>query len=346
MFRKHLIWGWMALLILACITQGQPQEARIREWKPVWDSALSFRQMSLTDYRKALEACAASEAKEQFRALDETVWGDIDPVQGWSFFMNTSVLAIASLEGPVPLVAFYHPFSDVFLLTAWEVRNGRGVITDSDVFMGDWLRGRAKLPFNLMPLWRRGKTFPPAALGQAVAESVKSLEDIFKEWTGTDWRRRIGEGPERARAKDINRAGAAVTLALSLRGVDVFAIPEPKESEMLGALRVELALALNQIVGGGLEKALSAADLTLPLMKALLRQIPADTFKKMFVAGTVVGTSDAVAIMAPTYDADYCLGFYFTGTPDDLRLRRMDIVYYPGWYKYAVEARLGAGAGR
>ena len=321
-------------------------EARVRELKPVWDGALLFRQMALEDHRKALAACASESARELFRTLDQDVWGEIDPVVGWSFFMNASVLVVAATEGPRPVIGYYHPYSDVFLLTSWELARGDAFLADADVFMGDWVRSRASPPFETLPLWRRGGTFVPAALGRAVADSVRSLEEVFRGWKGADWRARLGSPPKDASAAEINRPGAAVMLTRSLRTVDRFALPRDDEPEMLNALRTELAFTLLRIRESGVAKVLDSADMTLPSMRSLLREVPSDAFQGLVVIATVIGSKDAVAIMAPTYDADLCLSFYFTGTPDRLRLGRVDIVYYAGWYKASADAGLAPGAGR
>jgi hypothetical protein len=333
-------------LLITVVSPGRPEDARIGELRPVWDAVLMFRQLVLKDYQQALKACASDKGCEQFKALDEAVWAGIDPVAGWSFFMNTSVLTVALANGPRALIAFYHPFSDVFLLTAWEVRQGRGFMTEAEIFMGDWIRGRASPPFDTTPLWRRGNIFLPASLGQAVADSVKSLEAAFRGWTGSDWRGRIGAAPEGIRMEDLNHTCAALMLAQSLQVVDRFVVAESGESEMLGALRLGLAMMMKQIGSGDLEKVLNSADMSLPSMKSILRRMPIDAFRQMFVISTVVGTEEAIAFMAPPNNADYCLSFYFSGSPDEIRLRRVDIVYYPGWYKSAIEMRPDGGGGQ
>jgi hypothetical protein len=305
----------------------------MKKMEPLWRSVLEFRQLALRDYEKALTLYAAKPVQDKFRILDKHVWSGIDPREGWSFFMNISVFDILATESPLPLVAFYNGFSDVYLVTAWRIDQDPPQMVDAEMFPGDWIRQRGKPPFDVNALWLRQKIFLPAALGKAVAESIKALEDIFSGWTGSDWRGQIGgEQDENVRLEETYPA-ASIMLMRALRNIDALVAPGSEEPGMLSSLRLELALVMKQIIEGGIEKVLAAANETAPGIKPALRLIPVDTFKTMACVNATVAKDDAVAFMAPAFDADYCLSFYFAGGADELRLRRIDIIYYSGWYQ-------------
>ena len=321
----------------------EQENTSIKKMKPLWQGVLDFRQMALRDYQKALAAYAAKPVQGKFQVLDKYVWSGIDPRKGWSFFINVAVFDIVATESPLPLVAFYNGFSDVYLVTAWRIDQDPPQMVDAEVFPGDWIRQRGKPPFDINPFWLRQKTFLPAALGKAVAESVKALENTFTSWTGSDWRGQIGgEQDEKALLEGVYPA-ASTMLMRALRNIDEFAAPGSEEPEMLSSLRLELALVMKQILEGGIEKVLTAADETAPGIKPALRLIPVNTFKTMAIVNATVAKDDAIAFMAPAFNADYCLSFYFAGNAAELRLRRIDIVYYSGWYQELSKNQPGKG---
>jgi hypothetical protein len=138
-----------------------------------------FRQVAVMDHEFALSMYAAPRVVEQFRHLDRYVWQAGSPRVGWSYFLHTSVLTAAGADGDTPLVAFYNPWADVFLVTAWQVVDGTPRMIDADLLAGEWIRRLSPPPFDLTPAWRRGDLFRPAALGLAVAESLQAFEALF-----------------------------------------------------------------------------------------------------------------------------------------------------------------------
>jgi len=315
----------------------------IKKMEPLWKGVHEFRRIALTDYEKALTVYAAKPVQDKFRLLDKYVWSGIDPREGWSFFLNVSVFCIVAAESPLPLTAFYNGFSDVFLVMAWRIDQDPAQMVDADIFPGDWIRRRGKPPFDINPLWLRQKVFLPAALGKAVAESIMALEDVFKGWTGSDWRRQIGGAQDEKTMTEGTYVLTSSMLLRALGNIDSFVSPATDEPEMLGSLRLELARVMNRILDGGIEKVLTSADETSPEIKPVLLQIPIDAFKTMGIVNATVAKKDAIAFMAPAFNADYSLSFYFAGGLDALRLRRIDIVNYPGWYQELSKSQQAKG---
>lgn len=76
-----------------------------------------FKLLAADSYPRALFEFATPAAVARFRDLDATTWTATDPGFGWSFFLGTSVQAVATPVSGTNLVAYYNPWSDVLLLT-------------------------------------------------------------------------------------------------------------------------------------------------------------------------------------------------------------------------------------
>ena len=115
------------LLVGVLLLYGTPafaeQEPKF-ETVSLGQAVLLFRLAAQDDYPAALKKYVNEGTQEYFKTLDAALWPVTDPAKGWAFFFNTCVIAFGKKisSGQVP-VTFYHPWSDVFLLTVWRVDN-------------------------------------------------------------------------------------------------------------------------------------------------------------------------------------------------------------------------------
>ncbi|HSM51269.1 MAG TPA: hypothetical protein VLA75_07710, partial [Thermoanaerobaculia bacterium] len=231
-----------AAAVAALLVAGGSGAARAAAGDPeaggrVLRAAAELRAQALDDLGPALERFATPEARAVVRGWEGELWLTVPPRAGWSFFFGTSVWTATGLESAAPRVAFYHPWSDVWLLTEWSVRGEEPRLARAEILLGDWLREGAT--FELVPAWQRAGAFAPAALALATAGALRAFE-LESEAVGA------GEplGPHQPEVAAGNRSGAALRLAASLRGVRELAVPRPGEPARLTALRAAAAATL------------------------------------------------------------------------------------------------------
>ena len=181
----------------------------------------SFKETSFRDFQQALLMFATDEAAKKFKTLSENVWVQTTPQIGWSFFISTSVHAVGGANGKKPVVGFYNPWTDLFLITVWSTDKDIPQIIDADMLLGDWLRKDDKT-VNATPLWLRTDLFKPAALGNSVAESMLSFEQIYPAKAVSDWRKNLRILNDRKTLDEVNYPAIAIRLYHILKNIDKF----------------------------------------------------------------------------------------------------------------------------
>jgi hypothetical protein len=298
-----------------------------------------FREVAVMDHELALALYAAPRVVEQFRHLDRYVWPAGSPRVGWSYFLHVSVLTAAGADGDTPLVAFYNPWADVFLVTAWQAMDGTPRMIDADLVAGEWIRRRSPPPFDPTPAWRRGDLFRPAALGLAVAESLQAFEALFP--SGADWRRAL-PGLETPRLLiDQNYLVAAHHLLATLLAIDELRTPGDGEDPRLASVRSAVAEARAQGAGGRVRSLVAAATETLPATQRVLLEMPPEVFGALRVVAAIVDADASLVFLAPLSSADYCVSFLLRPQGDRQHVSRIDVVHYAAMYASAQSAGEG-----
>lgn len=313
---------------------GPDAEERL---KAVLPALFAFRQAALIDYRKALSQHATEETRKKFESLDRQVWSNVSPVVGWSYFLNASVLIVGGAQGASPLVGFYHPWTDLYLVTQWETRKGEARMVDAEILMGDWIRNKGQPPFDATPAWLRSDLFRPAALGVAVAEAVKAFEDVFPVANSVEtWRERLSIDEHKEVLVGYNYSVAAYQLLANLIVIDEYRDPLKEETPLLTSLRDKTAKALKMAVGGKMRILLKSAHETLPEIQKMLLAMPPETFKTLRVVYIVPGKDRNLVFMTPALNADYSVSFMLKGKAGRENVKRIDIVYYEGFYRQVM----------
>lgn len=173
----------------AARTRAAKEPAAKTAEQELLESVARFRLECLGDYGNALTAHADAYVASEFKQFDEAVWPATRPAFGWSFFFNSALICPGAAREAGTPVAFYHPWSDVFLVTAWTRDASGWKLNDAEVLMGDFIRKRGRPPFEPMRLWMQEDTYRPVAVGMATAESLLAFERIFREGpTDGTWR--------------------------------------------------------------------------------------------------------------------------------------------------------------
>ena len=189
----------------------------------LWSGVIEFRRACALQGESGWNRFVNRHVRHQLADLGPQLWGD-DSDAGWSYFFSLALFDIASPTSDAPVVGFFHPWCDVWLLTEWQIDAGARII-DVEVVTGEWMRQKGQPPFDLRPDWLRRDGFRVEQLARATVENIQVFDRIMLD--KTPWRKtlRLADDPDPALAnmRDVDRDVASLLLATgSLRyGISV-----------------------------------------------------------------------------------------------------------------------------
>jgi len=294
-----------------------------------------FKELSLGNYERALLMFATDPAIAKFKQLNEAVWTDTPARVGWSYFMSSSVHAVGSTERKQPLVAFYNPWSDVFLITEWRFDQDMPRLVDAEMLMGDWLRGGDEL--NPIPHWLRTDLFKPAALGASVAESIQQFEARFSGNARARWREHMAVLHTPELLVDVNYPAVALMLLTNLQSVHDFRSTKPKANPLKASCRRLATEVVRSGAKGRLDGLHTGASDTLAQTWTVLKGLDASWFRTLEAVAVLSGSDGCMVFLSPVFDTSGSLSLFFKGSKGELKLQRIDVIDYTGYYRSLQE---------
>lgn len=298
--------------------------------KKLLTTAHYFRESSRIDYQLSLSSFATEDATRKFKIFDEKIWVDTAPRVGWSYFFSVSIHAVGGIKGKRPLVAFYNPWGDVFLVTAWDMSGALPKIVDAEMLMGDWFRKGSGL--SAIPHWLRTETFKPVALGMSVADTVAGFERIYPVTAVSDWRQEMPILKNEEALTGVNYPLVRLMLFGNLRNIHMLRTGERQEDPRLVTCRDGTVSAVRSASEGRIESILDSADGTLPETKAVLRKLPESWFKTLEPVAVRTGQDGCLVFLVPVREPASSLSLFFEDSPKGLALKRIDVIPYQGFY--------------
>ena len=147
-----------------------------------------FVQLMRGDPELAVDLMMSAEASIRFEA-----GGAMVPV-ALRYFSHGIIPFTQPLDGDVALIGFYHPWSDVILLSEWRLSDPqRWMIVDCELVPADFIREGGEPPYDLLPRWRRPglSKLPPEAVIKATDEAAASFDAVFRDARPGVWRDEI-----------------------------------------------------------------------------------------------------------------------------------------------------------
>ena len=235
---------------------------------------MDFRQQAQPRPDAAFERFVDNKAQAQqlFGPLGRTLCPTMDPAKGWPCFFETSVWSLDFINFNTAAAVFYHPYSDVALVTIWT-RNGAGTtMSDAELLMGDALRNRGKPPYKVDPYWLRNHLPAHLAAGIASARTLRSSGQIFSSINQSakgGWRSAF---PALANTPTmtVNRLGVGVMFERYLTGLSNYLT-----NARLKPVRNQTHVALKQIRTKQFAALYQTAGETKPQVRSALEKDPA-----------------------------------------------------------------------
>jgi hypothetical protein len=310
-------------------------------------SVTRFKEIARTDFDKALMMFGSEEARHRLWAIDQLLWEPEQSEVAWLFFFSSAVHVVSGQTGRFPLVGFYNPFSDIFLITVWTPAQWGGhTMVDVEMLMGDWVRDDNDR-LDPAPLWLRSAMHRPAALGVSVAESLLAFERVFATATPDNWRRQLAILRNEPALSGINYPGVALMLTNHLLTLSMFIDPGT-QIKVFSACRQRTIETVAQAVEGKIATLLAGAENTLPATRQSLTDANPQWFKGLKVAGVVTDSEGCLVFLSPVEVITGSLALFFSHLQDRCTLQRIDYIDYQNFYnqfKFATHAS-GQGGGR
>ncbi len=289
------------------------------------EAVQQFREQNAVDGISGWRNYADPELGEYIALLGEDIWPEAHVAGGWAYFFALSMPNIGRLMSEVPVVAYYHPWSDVWLITEWAIVPEPRLIT-ADIILGEWLRNRGHQPFDVEPDWLRGDDFRPAALARSVVNNHRALDALVHN--ETPWRDALQIEDKQPLFDEINTPTVSAELMASWsRAIEATrARPDsPKIKDLLD----EADSFLSAGIAGQIIQKLRPADNTDPQTIASIKAMSPDMFSSMNAVYWTADKHAATLYLVPGMNSDFCLTLRYRRDAWGLNLKRVDLLYFP-----------------
>lgn len=310
-----------------------PGDARLREagsrFGSFWAVLLEFRGRSVRQGNDGWKRFSRPDATKRLEALDRVLWEEGQSGEGWSFFFSLALFDIAFPTANNPLVGFYHPWSDVWLLTQWQTAPNPQIV-DVELVVGEWLRQRGKPPLDLRPDWLRREGFRTEQLARAVVENIGGFDALMRE--GKPWWQSLQLAERAELVRELNYPAAAIQLRLALLRAAQLAIggKEPPVLQPLVDATREFVRAGREGQVAGLLKSASA---TTPDSAGLLEALPPPVYGLTTPVYWAADERHAAVFLAGDTNPDFCLALAYDRVGAGVRLQRVDVLHFPSLFE-------------
>lgn len=330
-----LVGGLAALVGLAILVvvlvghRSSTGKSAATDTRAFAQAALRFRFQAISSFDAAVQACAEPSGKAALARIGEALWPVTDPGPGWSQLLGTSLVCLGSGRGDTRVAAYYHPWSDVFLMTTWSLpAGGSPRLTDAEMLMGDCVRRGGEAPLDGGWHWKDGRTYPPFAIGQSAASTVAAFDQRFRAEgrAGGSWQDAIPGLRDTAR-QEGNRYGAGVLVMRNL--AEMAPLLDPSAADPVArAVRTRLTGIVPLLQAGRFPEVVREARQTLPEASASLRSLTADDWKRFRVAAYWASERSAIVALSKLDQTDRYLALVFTIELGAARLQRIDTLSF------------------
>ena len=245
--------------------------------------------------------------------------------------MSAAVHTAGGIEGKTPIIGFYYPFADVFLVTQWSMKDEIPKITDVEIVAGDFIRTDTE-DLKPLPHWLRTKTFKPFSLGDSVAKTVMAFENLFGPEPISNWRNKLPALKNKEVLTEVNYPISSLMIYNNLTNVDAFCFADKETAPCLESCRNMTIQTVQSAANQELDKLLEGAVGTLPETKKILKNLNKEWFKTFEIVAALEAQDGCLVFLNPVYDPSGVLTLLFESEDAELSLSRMDIVDYSGFY--------------
>lgn len=320
-------------------TEGRVDNAALDRF---WYAVVDLRNRCAMDGQSGWDAFLTPHARRRLGELDREIWGEESDL-GWSYFFARSLFEIGRPTSDAPLAGFYHPWSDVWLVTEWQVEP-EPKVTAVELLCGEWVRRRGESPMDFRPDWLRRDGFRAEQLARAVVDNMQTFERLALEERPLREALRLDE--QREVLDEINIPAVSVQLlGAYMRSMELALGEKAFDDErpmppVLGQLMQSCDRFLTAGSEGNAAFFVELAADTSPSAAELIGGIAPDAYKQFTPAFWLADDAWAQAYLVPDQNSDFCLALTYKRVENRLQLTRLDLVHFPS---VAAAAREQAG---
>ena len=300
---------------------------------------LKFRGAMVADPQDTMAGIGSVAARESLQRITGYMEEMGSGPSGWRFLLGASVFTGSALNEPAMLVVFYNPFIDAALFTEWRIEGDTRTLADIEWVPGDLVRSDDPT-VDLAPLWMRSGDYPPAALADAVVDTVAALERRFGDaFAAENWRGLIG-------VEDISEFDAFLSPIVAARLFEsqlrlaALATPKDGEDPHLAPLRQATVGVIETAAKDGFAPLLEQADETSEVMRAALSAINPLTMQGLSPVAYVVGEGQVIVFLSSILTTDFTIAARFEEQQSGYNLRQLEFIPWAATYQ-AAEAMSG-----
>jgi hypothetical protein len=309
----------------------------------LWQDVLGLRNRCAVEGMSGWNAFVTPAAANKLEQINRQLWAE-EADRIWSYFFARALFDIGRPASPAPLVGFYHPWADAWLLLEWQLKP-EPRITDIELVSGEWVRRRGEPPFDLRPEWLRRDGFRVEQLARAVVDNLKLLPQLA--YGKQPWREALQLERYRQQLDAIHTPAIAVNLTGAMLRAEELALgaaafdkdhPPPAVLEqLLESCRRFIASGREGNAGFFIE----LAESTSPATAAAVRKLSAESYRQLAPVYWLADEQWAEALLVPDHNPDFCLALTYRRLERRLQLTRIDLVHFP-----SVAAALRKQGGR
>ncbi len=284
-----------------------------------------FREQNCADGKTGWLNYSDQDLLKSINSLNRNIWPEEDIDSGSSYFFSLSMTSIGRLNSRQPVVGFYHPWSDVWLITQWQKDPAPHIIS-VEMLLGEWLRNMGSEPFDLIPAWLRGKGFRTEQLAKSVAENIQKFDDIVHGEIA--WQKTLDISERNPLTTELNYPAASNALLFSwIRAID--SSSADSGDPFLNSL-VQAGMSVIEVgKRGEIGKAIALAPGTSRHTQQTLNNLDPDLFALMSPVYWTADDKAATLYMTPGSNSDFCLTLRYIRSSARPQLDRVDLLYFP-----------------
>ncbi len=319
--------------------KAEADDSEAAALKRLWYAIVDFRNECVMHGGSGWSQFADPLVLDHLSEIDRRIWQQ-DADAGWSYFFSLAMFDLGRPTTDNPVVGFYHPWSDVWLFTQWEVRPTARIVS-IELLSGEHVRQRGKLPLDLRIDWLQRDGFRVEQLSRSVVDNLREFQQVVYE--KPSWRDALQLNDRTFESQEFS--DWVVTMQLTrawLRagelafGASAFDERKPMP-RVLGQLVSSSGRFIETGKSGDIASLVGSAVGTHPSTAETIRRLPRDTFGRFSPVYWLSDGQSAQVYLALERNPDFCLALTYEQTSGELRLDRIDFVHFPSVAKVMLK---------
>ncbi len=276
------------------------------------------------------KAYASDQVYQTILEANSLLWENGVEDDGWQYIFSFSSIMINKLETGKPVVGFYHPWSDTWIVTDWNASSRGFEITSVELLTGAWMRQNGTPPFDLTPDWIQKEYLPAESLARAYVQNLETFEKVA--YSSRGWRRELKTIANKQQLVEYNYPAYATNIQ-SAWYISMDYYNQKSTSPGVSDLRVGVQEFLTSGSNGTLAQLLGKSKETPKLAKTQILKLSEEEFSLFTPIYWRADKTNSVAFLSYAGNPELLLSLYFANGWSGATLIRADLLSLPATLK-------------